>query len=289
MGSGSWGTSGTLVVGGTFYVRATVPATPGQSSSVDVVAGGAATTWIATAGDVIPDTFTFADGVGEASSVVTAGPLTLSGYEYTTSVSVSGEGNPQIRVGSGSWTTSSALGVGEQLWVRTTTPSVQEQVSTVTINAGGTLSTWNAGLGYNEEFLKTIATPAGIFHIAVADTSSQSCNDACSARGLSCNESDLTALQAWASPSTSNFHELIVDLLELTFTSGAPIPTPMNTTPPYFGLGCSSGTRAFTGFSSAITGCSNALIRHSNPQSMSCSHETYTNGNFSGPRICTCD
>lgn len=243
--------------------------------------------WIPVNGDAVPAPFSFARGIGAASTQVTSEQITLTDFNVPIPVGVSGPGAPQLRIDSGSWGTSGTLNPGSTLQVRATTSSSLGSTQQVTVDAGGVIFRWDVQAGHNSQWIKTVVNAAGAFNIVIATDSSMACSTACSNRGLTCDATQLGALQAWANQNTNNYRSLIVDQLGLTFAAGSPVATPMNLSQPYFGIGCSSGTFQFNGFGSNISGCNNTNTRY-DVMTMNCSNSGYNNGNYSGPRICTC-
>lgn len=89
--------------------------------------------------DLEPDAFSFASVTGAAQgAVITSDPVTISGINATVPVSVSGDGSPEIRVGSGSWGSGPAsVQNGQTVTVRlSSSPNPQiERVATVTVGS----------------------------------------------------------------------------------------------------------------------------------------------------------
>ena len=286
---GPWSNSGTLPVAGSLEVRALTPSVSGQSNTIQVIAGGQSADWVATAGDVVPEPFTVPDAVALASDLATSSGVQLSGYKYPISVSISGAGNPQISVDGAPWGTSATLPVGGTLQARATAPASNGQSNTSTITAGGVTSSWSARAGYNEQYLRTVDTPVGVMTFTFAAHSSQSCDAACSTRGLSCNGAQLTAIHQYAIDTPGYTMDLYQQDFDLTFQSGANVEQRMSMSEGYIGLGCGGGTFAFNGFGQQVTGCNQTDVAFTVNVTMSCSGSGYNNGNFSGPRLCPCN
>lgn len=93
--------------------------------------------------DVMPDGFTFTDLTNqELNTLVTSNSVTVSGFDGPLTVSVSGQGNPQLKVGSGSWATSGQIDAGQSLTLRLTTASSYETIYTAALTLGGYSTNW---------------------------------------------------------------------------------------------------------------------------------------------------
>jgi len=107
-------------------------------------------TWNATAGglmcpeDTTPASFNFTDQAGVAQGVVVeSNTETISGIDVPTAVSVSGDGNPEIRINGGSWVTSGTIENGQTLQSRMTTNADIAVTNTVTVTVGSENDSWS--------------------------------------------------------------------------------------------------------------------------------------------------
>jgi hypothetical protein len=78
------------------------------------------------------------------NATVTSSPVTLTGFDAATGISVTGTlGTPQISLdGGNSWVTSGEISANSSFTVRLTTPNTQGAVTTATVTAGGVAATW---------------------------------------------------------------------------------------------------------------------------------------------------
>lgn len=101
--------------------------------------------------DVAPDAFTFTSlTTQELSTLVTSNSVTVNGFDGPLTVSVTGQGSPQIRIGSGSWTTSGEISPGQSLTVRLTTSSSYSTAHLATVTLGTFTADWSATTRNNE-------------------------------------------------------------------------------------------------------------------------------------------
>lgn len=119
----AFGTGGRLYPGQSFRLKAT-------SGSYDavvrnaVIAGTVRAEWVVTSRsyDNVPTGFTFATVSGQlANTAVPAAAMTLGGFTDPTTVTVAGQGNPQISINGGAWTTSATANPNDSLSLRLTT------------------------------------------------------------------------------------------------------------------------------------------------------------------------
>jgi Flp pilus assembly pilin Flp len=94
--------------------------------------------------DVLPDNFDFADVPGaEPGSQVSSGPVSLSGFTGSITVSVSGDGSPEFSVGGDSFSAASrSMTSGQSLELRLTAPAGYEQSATAIVSAGDGSADW---------------------------------------------------------------------------------------------------------------------------------------------------
>jgi len=88
--------------------------------------------------DTTPNAFDLADvGPVAAGTVATATPVTITGMDANCPCSVSGQGSPQLTVGSGGvWTTSSTINPNNTISVRLTAPTAYSSTHTATLTIG---------------------------------------------------------------------------------------------------------------------------------------------------------
>lgn len=93
--------------------------------------------------DVAPDAFTFTNLTDqELSTQVTSNIVTPTNYDGPLTVSVAGQGTPEIRVDSGPWLTSAEVNPGETLQLRMTSAALYETTLTATYNVGAVAGNW---------------------------------------------------------------------------------------------------------------------------------------------------
>lgn len=98
--------------------------------------------------DVSPDAFSFTNLSGQnVSAVVSAGPVTPTGYEGPLGVSVTGTGSPQIQIAGGAWVTNGQLNPGQTLSVRVTTPAIASSSVAAVVALGSYSTTWAVSTG----------------------------------------------------------------------------------------------------------------------------------------------
>jgi hypothetical protein len=94
--------------------------------------------------DVTPNSFTFTDLTGqELSTLLSSNSVTVSGFDGPLTVSVSGQGNPQLKIGGGSWTTSGEINPGQSLTLRLTTSPDYETQYLATVALGTSSVQWH--------------------------------------------------------------------------------------------------------------------------------------------------
>lgn len=94
--------------------------------------------------DITPNVFNFTNQSGvNLSTVITSNTLIPTGYEGSVSVSISGDGNPQLSVAGGSWTTSSTIIPGQNITLRLNSSSNPLNTSIVTLIFGNYSVNWS--------------------------------------------------------------------------------------------------------------------------------------------------
>ncbi|MCE6957916.1 hypothetical protein LAZ40_02435 [Cereibacter sphaeroides] len=138
----AWTTSGMISNGQTLVVRLTSPATVSTLTDATVTVGGILSTFSVTTGTHVPNAFGFpAVANATGSSLVTSETQTITGPSLPAVVSVSGDGNPQVSLNGGPWTTSGNILSGDTLAVRlTAAPGTSGGNSVATVNIGGATS-----------------------------------------------------------------------------------------------------------------------------------------------------
>lgn len=97
-----------------------------------------------TVSDSTPDSFSFSDQTGVyPNTSITSNAVTVSGFNVTLPVSVSGQGNPQVSINGGSWTTSGNINSGGTIQVRLTSAGSWLTTRSATISVGNTGTTWS--------------------------------------------------------------------------------------------------------------------------------------------------
>ncbi|MCE6958401.1 hypothetical protein LAZ40_04935, partial [Cereibacter sphaeroides] len=136
---GTWAASGTISNGDSLAVRMTSAATPATDKSATVIVGGVTASWTVTTGTNMPDAFGFASVANAAGgSLVTSPGATITGITLPVPVSVAGEGNPQVSIAGGAWTTSGTVSEGQSVAVRLTSAAgTNGGTRTATVTVGG--------------------------------------------------------------------------------------------------------------------------------------------------------
>jgi hypothetical protein len=148
----TWATEGVITNGGTILVRLTSGplfysgSTFNTTRQAIVTVGDLDGSFLVRnrAGNTVPEAFAFATGTGAApNTLVTSDPVTITGLEMGSPVSVSGSGSPQISIAGGAWSDTGTVENGQAVRVRFTTPRLYEAVSSATVTVGGVQSTWS--------------------------------------------------------------------------------------------------------------------------------------------------
>lgn len=103
--------------------------------------------------DTTPDAFSFNDVTGaNVGALTTPSPasITITGINASTNVTVSGDGSPQIRIGTGSWGTMGSITNGQTLAVRLTASAATNATHTAVINVGGVTDNWSVTTSNND-------------------------------------------------------------------------------------------------------------------------------------------
>lgn len=141
---GSWVTSGTITDGQSLQVRLTSANTSATANAATVTVGTVSDNWSVTTIDITPNAFSFTDVTGvNLNTLTTSNTITISGIDTPTSVSVSGDGSPRIRINGGAWVTSGTIASGQSLAVRLTSANAGTTARSATVTVGGVSDNWS--------------------------------------------------------------------------------------------------------------------------------------------------
>ena len=143
----NWTTgNGTIQSGNFLQLRLTSNAAFGTLDSATVAVGTASDQWDVTtlAQDATPDAFSFTDQTNVAlNTLTTSNTVTIGGITGSVSVSVSGDGAPQVRIDGGSWVTSGSITDGQTLEVRLTSNAAFSTMNSATVTVGTASDQWD--------------------------------------------------------------------------------------------------------------------------------------------------
>lgn len=95
--------------------------------------------------DTTPNSFTFTNLTSQAvSTTVMSDVVTVAGFDGPLSVSISGQGSPQIQIEGGSWVASGSINPGQTLRARLNTSSSFNTAHGVTVSLGTLSTNWTA-------------------------------------------------------------------------------------------------------------------------------------------------
>jgi len=136
---------GTVTPGQQVWVRGTASPLEGQSRTITLSAGDGTAGFTITSADLTPVPFAFTSATGAAiSALTTSNSVTISGINTSAAVSVSGDGSPQVRVGTGLWTTGPTTIIsGQTLAVRLTSSAAATTTHTATVTVGNGSATYS--------------------------------------------------------------------------------------------------------------------------------------------------
>lgn len=141
---GSWVTSGTITNGQSLEVRLTSANTSATANAATVTVGTVSDNWSVTTIDITPNAFSFTDVTGvNLNTLTTSNTITISGIDTATSVSVSGDGSPQVSINGGAWVTSGTITSGQSLAVRLTSANAGTTARSATVTVGGVSDNWS--------------------------------------------------------------------------------------------------------------------------------------------------
>ena len=153
-GGATWVTSGSIQPNGSFEVSLLTPNTQATVSTATVTAGGVSATWTVTTENMTPSAFSIpAANNADPSVLVSSSAVQMNGFDTATSISVAGQGSPQISLDGSTWVTSGTIQPSASFWVRLTSSSSYSTALTATVTAGGVAGNF---------VVTTAATPASI-------------------------------------------------------------------------------------------------------------------------------
>jgi len=140
-------TSGAVTIddGEYLQLRLTSNAANSTMNSATVTVGTESDQWdVTTDDDTTPDALSFTDQTDVAlSTLITSNSVNITGITGNVSVSVSGDGSPQIRINGGSWTTSGTIQNGQSLEVRLTSNAAYSTMNSATVTVGTGSDQWD--------------------------------------------------------------------------------------------------------------------------------------------------
>lgn len=94
--------------------------------------------------DVTPDTFTFNDLTEQAlNTLVISNVVIPSGYDAPLAVSISGQGNPKLRINGGSWVSAGDISPGDSVQLQLLSSAAYETALSATYTLGTVQGIWN--------------------------------------------------------------------------------------------------------------------------------------------------
>ncbi|WP_139247361.1 hypothetical protein [Hyphomicrobium sp. NDB2Meth4] len=143
---GAWVTSGWILPGYTVQARLTSASAYDTPYAATISIGGVSDTWNVRTKvqDTTPDAFNFTDQTNvQLSTLTTSASITPTGYDGPVSVSVSGQGSPEISINGGAWGSGGSINPGQTLAVRLTSSGSYLTTLTATVTVGGTSDSWS--------------------------------------------------------------------------------------------------------------------------------------------------
>lgn len=140
----TWVTSGDIENGESFLVRQTSNANQGNNVTASIDIGPDSYSWIMRTGVYDDEPVILLTDRNElvTDELVTTGYLVPIGYNMPINVSVSGDGQPEIKVPGGDWTTEATVTPGTGFNLRANAASTTNTVNTISITAGQTFRDW---------------------------------------------------------------------------------------------------------------------------------------------------
>lgn len=143
---GLQGASATVVAGDRVQLRMDASSNFSTAKTTTMTMGSLVTTWTITTRtqDTTPNSFSFTGLTDqEPDTVVTSNSVTVSGFDGPLTASVSGQGSPELKVGSGSWGTSVAVEPGQSIQLRMTTSPDPSTAREAVVSLGSAVSAWS--------------------------------------------------------------------------------------------------------------------------------------------------
>ncbi|MCE6971399.1 beta strand repeat-containing protein, partial [Cereibacter sphaeroides] len=142
---GGWVSSDTISAGETLAVRVTSAGTVSTTRTATVTVGGVSDTYSVTTGTNIPNAFSFTDKTNQTGgALITSNAVTMSGMTLAGTVTVSGEGSPQVSIDGGAFGSGGSISNGETLAVRlTSVAGTNGGTNTATVTVSGVSATFD--------------------------------------------------------------------------------------------------------------------------------------------------
>ena len=162
---GAWAsTPGTVSPGATVQVRIAASSTAGGTATATVSIGGVASTFTVTTADPVPDDYTITSTSSTASatpgSTIVSSPVTVSGTDVATSISISA--GAKYRINGGAWTSDPGMvNPGDTVEVQLAASSTPGATVKATLNIGGVPSTFAVTTVANSALSVTSAAGGG--------------------------------------------------------------------------------------------------------------------------------
>jgi hypothetical protein len=154
-------TGGATIMVNSVAVGSTANVNPGDSVALRVTSSGSFDTavnvgfsvtsisanWSVTtrSQDTTPNAFSFTNLTNQTvSTTILSDVVTVAGFDGPLSVSISGQGSPQIQINGGAWVTSSSISPGQTLRARMTTSSSFNTAHGVSVSLGTFSANWTA-------------------------------------------------------------------------------------------------------------------------------------------------
>lgn len=144
------GSSAEVQAGNTIALRMSSAATYATAKTTNLNLSSLATNWTITTRnqDTTPNSFSFSNlSNQELNTTVTSNVVTVNGFDGPLTVSVSGQGNPQVRIGAGAWGTSGDVNPGESLQLRLTSSGANSTTRIATLVLGTATVNWSVETG----------------------------------------------------------------------------------------------------------------------------------------------
>lgn len=141
------GASANVEAGNSVALRMAAASTYNTQNSTTLSLSSYNQTWTITtrAQDTTPNSFSFSNLTNQAvSTQVQSNAVTISGFDGPLTVSVSGNGSPQLQVAGGAWVTSGLISPGQSLRLRLTTSASYSTAHTATVTLGTYSTAWSA-------------------------------------------------------------------------------------------------------------------------------------------------